>query len=77
MVGRHSAEWGEDVVAFVVRACEAGPDAAALDALAAKHDAVAEMRGRLAVAVDEAYASAATVLAPGCTIALIPPVSGG
>ena len=49
----------------------------ALDALASKHEAIAKTRSQLAVAVDERYANTETVLREGCTIALIPPVSGG
>lgn len=49
----------------------------ALDVLAQSHEAIAQMRSQLAVAVNERYASAATTLRDGCTIALIPPVSGG
>jgi molybdopterin converting factor subunit 1 len=49
----------------------------ALNTLAEKHKAIAASRGRIAVAVNEAYAPVSTVLHEGCTIALIPPVSGG
>ncbi|MHC4911113.1 MAG: molybdopterin converting factor subunit 1 [Planctomycetota bacterium] len=49
----------------------------ALEALCGEHDAIAQLRDRMAVAVDEAYASGSTVLRDGCTVALIPPVSGG
>ena len=49
----------------------------ALERLAAEHAAVAAMRGRIAVAVDERYAAPETALSDGCTVALIPPVSGG
>lgn len=48
-----------------------------LDALGARHGAIADMRGRLAVAIDERYAAPGTRLEPGQTVALIPPVSGG
>lgn len=49
----------------------------ALDLLAKRHEAIASMRGSLAFAVDEAYATADTTLREGCAVALIPPVSGG
>jgi molybdopterin synthase catalytic subunit len=49
----------------------------AMDVLCEKHEAIARMRDQLAVAVDERYASPQTALRDGCTIALIPPVSGG
>jgi len=51
--------------------------ATALDALAAEHEVVRELRGKIAVAVDEVYARPADALPASCTIALIPPVSGG
>ncbi len=50
---------------------------AALDALGRAHPAVAAMRGRLAAAVNLAYAPAARPLVDGDELALIPPVSGG
>lgn len=52
----------------------------AADALAVlfqRHPTLASMRNRLAVAVDQRYAPPHTPLHEGCTIALIPPVSGG
>jgi molybdopterin converting factor subunit 1 len=49
----------------------------ALDALAHAHPIIASMHGALAVAVDENYQPASARLHEGCTIALIPPVSGG
>ena len=49
----------------------------ALDAIMAKHPALQSLSGRLAIAVDERYASPDTPLRDGCVIALIPPVSGG
>ena len=49
----------------------------ALDALCGRYSAVAALRDRIAVAVDESYAPADTLLDDGCTLALIPPVSGG
>ena len=49
----------------------------ALDRLAGDHAAIAQMRGRMSVAVDERYQREDAPLHDGCTIALIPPVSGG
>lgn len=49
----------------------------ALEALCGEHEAIGALRDRVAVAVDEAYAHGSTALADGCTVALIPPVSGG
>jgi len=48
-----------------------------LAALGREFDAIASMRDRIAVAVNEQYAAAMRVLTDGDTIALIPPVSGG
>jgi molybdopterin converting factor subunit 1 len=49
----------------------------ALDKLCAEHAPIAQMRGRIALAVDETYRPMNYVLHDGCTLALIPPVSGG
>jgi molybdopterin synthase catalytic subunit len=49
----------------------------ALRTLSARHEPIAALAGRLALAVDDRYASPDTPLRDGCTIALIPPVSGG
>ena len=49
----------------------------ALDALAEQHPAVAEVRHIVAVALDERYVLPTATVRDGCTIALIPPVSGG
>ena len=49
----------------------------ALDDLAERHDVIAALRDKIAIAIDERYATPATPLTPDCTIALIPPVSGG
>ena len=49
----------------------------ALKRLAAEHEAIAQMRSRVAVAVDEQYQTPTAKLQDGCTLALIPPVSGG
>ena len=48
-----------------------------LDRLAAEHEAIREWQDRIAVAVNERYASRDHALADGDVIALIPPVSGG
>lgn len=49
----------------------------ALEVLAQRHEAIAAMRNTIAVAVDEQYQPSTARLREGCTIALIPPVSGG
>jgi molybdopterin synthase sulfur carrier subunit len=49
----------------------------ALDLLSARHEPIAAMRDRIAVAVNEQYEHPDATLPDGCTIALIPPVSGG
>ncbi|MHC4992118.1 MAG: molybdopterin converting factor subunit 1 [Planctomycetota bacterium] len=49
----------------------------ALAVLGRDHPAIAAFQGRLAVAVDESYRPPETELPDGCTVALIPPVSGG
>ncbi len=49
----------------------------AMDMLCSEHGNIAKMRTHLAVAVDEVYKGPAAELEDGCTIALIPPVSGG
>lgn len=54
--------------------------AALLDALRARHPELAAPRdllGGCILAVDDAYADAGVALTDGCTVALIPPVSGG
>ncbi len=49
----------------------------ALDALAARHPAIAEAQSGLAIAINDAYCSPDRALADGDTLAIIPPVSGG
>jgi MoaE-MoaD fusion protein len=49
----------------------------AIDLLAGRHPAIAALRGRFRVAVNEEFASADHVLRDGDEIALIPPVAGG
>jgi sulfur-carrier protein len=49
----------------------------ALELLMRDHDIVRDMRGGIAVAVNERYQAQDTQLHDGDTIALIPPVSGG
>ncbi len=51
--------------------------AALLDELAQRHEAIAAMRGNLAVAVNMAYARPADELREHDEVAIIPPVSGG
>lgn len=48
-----------------------------LDAMIARHPALAPYRSSLRVAVNGAYASLADPVAPGDEIAIIPPVAGG
>lgn len=66
---------GRDRLAIQVRDGATVDDA--LKLLAGEHEAIARLRGRLAVAVDEHYQPATAPLREGCVIALIPPVSGG
>ena len=49
----------------------------AVDALAARHDAIRGLRGRFQTAVNQAMVPPETPLAPGDELALIPPVAGG
>jgi MoaE-MoaD fusion protein len=49
----------------------------ALAALAAKHPAVAQLRGRFRVAVNQDFVEDGHPLQPGDELALIPPVAGG
>ncbi|MCZ6834893.1 MAG: molybdopterin converting factor subunit 1 [Planctomycetota bacterium] len=49
----------------------------ALDQLASDHSSIAMMRANIAVAINDSYATPTTPLSEGCTLALIPPVSGG
>jgi molybdopterin synthase catalytic subunit len=51
--------------------------AAAVDALAARHDAVRTLRGRFQTAVNQEMVPASTALADGDELVLIPPVAGG
>jgi MoaE-MoaD fusion protein len=51
--------------------------AAALDALAARHDTVRALRGRFQTAVNQEMVRPAHALADGDELALIPPVAGG
>jgi len=48
-----------------------------LDALCARHPALAPMRGSSFIAVNQEYAGPETVLRDGDEVAWIPPVSGG
>jgi molybdopterin converting factor subunit 1 len=49
----------------------------AIDALAARHAAIAQLRGRFRVAVDHELVGDDHALADGVELALIPPVAGG
>lgn len=49
----------------------------AIDALAARHAAVGQLRGRFRVAVNQDFVDEAHVLKAGDELALIPPVAGG
>lgn len=49
----------------------------ALQALAVRHPELAARRATLAVAIGEDIVDGARRLEPGCSLALIPPVSGG
>ncbi|TVQ31368.1 MAG: molybdopterin converting factor subunit 1 [Phycisphaeraceae bacterium] len=49
----------------------------AMEALVREHEAVAEMRGSLAIAVNQRIVSADAPLQDGDELALLPPVSGG
>ena len=51
--------------------------AAAVDALAARHDAVRTLRGKFQTAVNQEMVPASTALADGDELVLIPPVAGG
>ena len=51
--------------------------AAAAQALGERVPAIRDMLGRVAFAVNQEYAAAATILADGDELAAIPPVSGG
>jgi molybdopterin converting factor subunit 1 len=48
-----------------------------LDMVCAQYPAMESHRRTLAAAIDEAYCSRDMMLHEGCTLALIPPVSGG
>ena len=49
----------------------------ALNEIVHLYPAIAPLRGRIAVAVNERYQPLSALLNDGCTIGLIPPVSGG
>ncbi len=51
--------------------------AAALDALGARHEVIARLRGKFQVAVNQAMVPTEELLADGDELALIPPVAGG
>jgi len=47
------------------------------DALAAECEALTAMKGFCALAIDQQLVARETVLTDGCTVAILPPVSGG
>ena len=49
----------------------------AIDALAANHPAIAQLRGRFRVALNQEFVDDSQPLSPGDELALIPPVAGG
>jgi molybdopterin converting factor subunit 1 len=49
----------------------------AIDSLAAKHPAIAQLRGRFRVALNQEFVDDSQPLSPGDELALIPPVAGG
>ena len=49
----------------------------AIDETVRLHPAIAPLRGRIAVALNERYQPPSALLNDGCTLGLIPPVSGG
>jgi len=51
--------------------------AAAIDALAARHPVIAQLRGRFRIAVEQDFVDDRHVLHAGDELALIPPVAGG
>jgi molybdopterin converting factor subunit 1 len=63
----------EDVLALADRSCVRD----AITALAARHDAIAKLRGRFRVAVNQDFAGDDRELTDGDELALIPPVAGG
>lgn len=48
-----------------------------LDRLCQTYPRLSDLRGRMALSVNEEYATPESALRPGDTLALIPPVSGG
>ncbi len=49
----------------------------AFDAIAATHEALAAIKDQCAIAVDHQLCSNSVHLRDGCTVAILPPVSGG
>jgi len=62
---------------FVVDLPESAAVADAMEVIERQHPQLALLRNRLAIALDQRYAPPHAQLHEGCTIALIPPVSGG
>ncbi|MDP7005396.1 MAG: MoaD/ThiS family protein [Phycisphaerales bacterium] len=49
----------------------------AFELLESKHSGLSDLRGICAFAIDQKICSTETLLTDGCTLALLPPVSGG
>lgn len=49
----------------------------AFDAIAATHEALAAIKDQCAIAVDHQLGNSSAKLQDGCTVAILPPVSGG
>jgi molybdopterin converting factor subunit 1 len=49
----------------------------AFDAVANEHESLAAMKEYCAIAVDQQISKRSTPLHDGCTVAILPPVSGG
>jgi len=56
---------------------DGAPAGEVLNRLCETYPRLSDLRGRMALSVNEEYAPAETALRPGDTLALIPPVSGG
>jgi len=49
----------------------------AFDAIVETHEALAAIKNQCAIAVDHQLGSSSVLLKDGCTVAILPPVSGG
>ncbi len=56
---------------------EGATAAEVLNQLCQTYPRLSDLRGRMALSVNEDYAAPESILRPGDTLALIPPVSGG